>query len=188
MIHEDSEHCYPYQRHSHFVPGMGESLTDEISSVFLNNGIQDFPENFFELTPEELTKREIVYLDILDGHDPEYPEFNLHGFTCPQLNEYIFPGSKGESDSSKIPKWTETYHGDISMIIRLYKFEFKWFGLQTFVEHFICSNVTHMALLDTSRSMVKWIPDWDGKTIEEIKEYETSFDSKNKDQEFKDVD
>lgn len=167
---------------------MGEHLICDTFTAHSDNGIQNIPDNCCELTEKELKKRELIYVDILDGADPDYPELDLHCFTCPQLNGFTFPEAKGTYDKSKIPKWTQNYHGDITMVVKILKFKFKWFGIQTLVEKLACQTYIPQAFLDTARAMIKWIPEWFGMSVEQAREYEVSLDQKSKELEFVDID
>lgn len=121
-----------------------------------------------------MKKRRIVYIDVVNGDPPaDRPDWDLHGFVCPEADiKEPLQSPTNRKDTSRVPEWVDLYNGNICCIVRLARFRFKWFGLQTVVESWMLSSCIPNTLLDSSRAFVSWIKDWYPMSIEDMRKYE----------------
>lgn len=172
-IHEHNRNAFPHTVTTFHCDGMGENmiLHTETRHVKYEHGME-LPNNLLGLNEEELKDREIFYLDLLNGPDPKRKDFDLHGFSCPNagIQELVAPEKR--SDDKQIPEWVENYQGDITVVVKVVKFLFKWRGLQTAVENLVSKSIFYHVYLDSHRAMAKWSTEWSKMTIEEVFEME----------------
>jgi hypothetical protein len=144
----------------------------------------EIPDNLVRLEPEDLTIREVVYLDLLNG-PVNKREFDLHGFSCPEagISELTAPKKAKNSDTT-IPEWVNFYEGPITLVVKIVKFNFHWKGIQTAVEALVARNTFYSTYLDTHRAMVTWSPIWCKMTLEEVWNMERQIKDQLSQQEF----
>lgn len=126
-MHEEAWNAYPYCRTIVSNPDyMKENFFIKIESLHISgNGELDNP---FELPPDLLSKREVIYIDIVN--DPV------------QANDYVLEEDPSKFLSKKTGRgklqanWRSTTQ-PIMCAYKLCTVEFKWFGLQGRVEKFI---------------------------------------------------
>lgn len=198
-FYETSYNCFPHFLTLYSVPGMGKDFDLRIESQHVkyecnSNGImKDFPNNATKLNSDELKKRKIVWLDIINGI-PKKSEFSLKGYKCEKAGlDFTSPefsyGQQASSDqsssapenmyedneelpedqgSNKPPEWTTKYKGEMTCAIKVVKFHFKWFGLQTAVEKLVTHSVYPKMFTDSHRRMIRSMNDWYDLTMEDI--------------------
>ena len=172
-IHEKSHNSYPHFHTYYEQPGMGDDFYLLVESQHIPYTTeQGVPDNALGLTEEELKMRQIVYIDIVNSKPkPEKPEWDMHGFKCPeaQVDELLTP--KNICDETKPPEWTTNYKGTMICAVKIVKFKFKWFGIQTAVEKF-AMGIFHDVFLDSHRAMFQWAAQWYPMTIQDIRKLE----------------
>ena len=170
-FHEESWNSYPHYVTKNRVPGMGKDFILDVESrhIEYKNGM-NIPDNAIGLTEKELEIRKVVYLDIVDGEpEPEKPEHIMEGFVCPEAGiDTPLKGKKGSYKSSKIPRWTKKYDGDMIMCIKVVKFHFKWWGLQSAVEKFLMKTVYPKIFTESHRKIIASSGKWFNLTMDEI--------------------
>ena len=120
-------------------------------------------ENVHNLQNEELSKREIVWIDIAnDTCDPrDYKESE---------DPTKFKSEKTGRGPLVGKDWTKSSQ-PLMCCYKLYRVYFKWFGLQTQVEKMIMKSVRRI-LFNFHCQVFCWIDKWHGMTIEDIRELE----------------
>lgn len=172
-VHESNRNAFPHTVTTFDCAGMGDNmiLHTETRHATYQKG-KPLPDNLLNLNKEELGMRQIFYLDLLNGPSPKNPEFDLHGFSCPEADISELVGPTKRSDDKQIPEWVEHYDGEVTLVVKVVKFMFKWRGLQTMVESLVSESIFYHVYLDSHRAMVKWSPEWSKMTIEEVFEME----------------
>ncbi|OHS93166.1 Phosphatidylinositol transfer protein 2 [Tritrichomonas foetus] len=168
-LHEDNSNAFPHTVTTFQCEGMGDNmlLHTETRHVKYEKSME-LPKNLLRLTDEELGMREIVYLDLLNGPESKKKEFNLKGFSNPDAGILEMKAPSNRVDDQQIPEWVQYYEGEITVVVKVVKFLFKWRGIQTFLENFVAKNVFYHTYLDTHRAMVKWSTEWSQMTIDEV--------------------
>lgn len=127
--HEKSWNAYPHYHTEYSVPGMGDDLIMIIDSYHIpyKDG-EAVPDNLLNLSKEDLAKRKIVYLDILDGKPKPEKGRDLTNWTCPELNVNekfsSFRSStkskkdKKEGGESNPPEWTHNFTGEMMIAVK----------------------------------------------------------------------
>ncbi|KAK8838879.1 hypothetical protein M9Y10_032921 [Tritrichomonas musculus] len=181
-FHEKSWNAYPHYNTHNFVPSLGDDFILKVESQHIEyrHGMK-FPENALKLSEEELKKRKIWYLDIVDG-DPKPSEENLimEGFSCPEAGISELKGKDGSYDHSKVPEWTKHYNGDMVCCIKVVKFHFKWWGLQKAVEKFVTKSVYPKIFTDSHRKLISTSKDWFQLSYDDILRLEIEAADKQK--------
>lgn len=167
-IHEHDKSAFPHYQCEYVIPTMGDNfiLNTETNHIEYEKG-KEIPNNLNNWNEDELKEREVYYLDILDGPETKGNDYDLHGFSCPEIGMNELIGCPNGSDDSKIPSWVNNYDGPITLIIKTVRFNFKWYGAQTLVEKF-AGNTWYQIYLNSHRAMVKWAPKWYNLSDEEI--------------------
>jgi hypothetical protein len=141
-------------------------LHTETRHVVYERGME-IPDNLLRLSDDDLRIREIFYLDLLSGPSKK-PEFDLHGFVCPEAGIQELKSPRGTINDRAIPEWVANYDGAVTLIVKVVKFNFQWRGLQSAVEALVTKSVFYHTYLDTHRAMVKWSPIWSQMTLEQV--------------------
>lgn len=160
-IHEKAWNAYPFCKTVITNPDyMKENFSIKIESFHsTEKGLID---NVFELSPEQLKKREVINIDIAKDPIPS--------------NDY-----KEEEDPTKFlskktgrgmlaPNWKDTTE-HYMCAYKLCSVEFKWFGLSGKVEKFI-QNAEKRLFTKFHRQIFCWIDNWYGLTMNDIREIE----------------
>jgi hypothetical protein len=182
-IHERSYNAFPHYLTEYEMPGMGEDFILSTDTHHFEYKLGDkIPENSSDLNEEELKIRKISYLDILNG-PVEDEELLINGFSYPPcgINELK---CDEKPDDSKPPGWLKNYKGPITLIIKTVKFHFKWTGVQTAVEAFVMNSVMPSTFMDNHRAMVKWAPEWEKLTLDDVTRMEQEKQEEDKKKEF----
>ncbi|KAH0794457.1 Phosphatidylinositol transfer protein [Histomonas meleagridis] len=169
-FHEKSWNAFPHYFTQYSVPGMGKDFVLSIESQHINytNGME-IPDNIIGLSKEELKERKIVYLDVINGPvEPDKPEFDMHGFVCPEANINTPINSNDKYDEKQIPPWVTRYDGPMTMCIKVVKFHFKWWGLQTAVEKFVMNSTYPGLFTNSHRKLMASMKDWYNMTMDQI--------------------
>lgn len=173
-VHEHNRNSFPHYRCHFEIPGLGDNFTLQTETRhFVYTRGCEIPDNLNGFDEEDLKIRKVVYLDILNGPKTK-KELDLHGFSCPDAGIHEMIAPKGVHDEKCVPEWVENYEGDIVMIVKTIKFEFRWLGLQSMVESIVCNNVWHDVYLNSHRSMIKWAQDWCNLTEQDLINFENS--------------
>lgn len=172
-VHEDNNNAFPHTVTTFDIPGMGKDmiLHTETRHVVYTPGME-IPNNLIGLNEEELAEREVFYLDLLNGPKSDKKEFDLHGFSNEEAGIHELVGPTKRVDDQQVPEWVEHYNGNVTMIVKVVKFLFRWKGMQTVVENIVARSVFYNVYLDSHRAMVKWSTIWDKMTIEDIRAME----------------
>ncbi|EAY21809.1 Phosphatidylinositol transfer protein [Trichomonas vaginalis G3] len=160
-IDEKSHNSYPHFHTLYEQKGMGKDFYLLVESQHMvYDREKGVPDNALNLTPEELKQRQIFYLDIVNSKPkPEKPEWDMHNFECPEAKISKLSTPKNTCDETKPPEWTLTYEGDMIVAVKIVKFKFKWFGIQSAVESFAMGKF-HDVFLDSHRAMFSWAAQW----------------------------
>lgn len=119
-------------------------------------------ENIHNLQKEELSKREIVWIDI--ANDPcDARDYKESEDPTKFKSEKTGRGPLGKD-------WTKSAQ-PIMCCYKLYRVYFKWFGFQTLVEKMIMKSVRRI-LYNFHRQVFCWMDKWHGMTIEDIRALE----------------
>lgn len=173
-FHEKSINEWPHSVTTNYIPGLAQDfrLICESMHVPYVHG-EPINDNLVNLPPDQLAKREIVYIDIV-GHEvkPNPKEIDMDGFTAPELGitEPLVADPKGNSKAP--PKWTETFKGPMMCAVKVIKFHFKWFGLQGLANNIVFSMLYPDLFTNTHRKLMMWHKEWSGWTLEEVVKYE----------------
>ncbi|KAH0787269.1 Phosphatidylinositol transfer protein [Histomonas meleagridis] len=167
-IHEDNRNCFPHYQANFFIPNLGDDLIFDTETKHFEyekgTPLEEFLENTLNnvmgFSQKELKKRQIVYLDILDGKESKNKQFDIHGYSFEEGGIPPFPTKKSHSDSSKPPHWLKGYDGPLVCIVKTVKFRLKFHGIQSFVEKYVTQTIMPQTYLDTHRSMLIWINEW----------------------------
>lgn len=172
-IHEHNRNAFPHYDNWFEIPEMGNDmiLKNETRHFEYHHG-DTVPENLLRLSSEELKIRKVWYLDLYNGPDPSKKEFDLHGFSCPEAGFPGFKAPKNRKNDGEIPEWVKYYNGPLTLIVKVIKFKFKWFGIQTAIEKYVTHNVFYHLFLDSHRAQVKWMPEWYKMSVADVAAYE----------------
>jgi hypothetical protein len=175
-FHEESWNSYPHFLTTWTIPEKEKDFFLHIESQHFPYTRGDaIPENPLGLDAAELEKRKIVYLDIV-GHNPkpDPPEVDLLGFSCPEagITEPLTEPKPDSVDFAKIPKWVETYNGEMMLSCKVVKFRFHWKGLASMVRSFVMDKTYPPMFTNTHRKLISWIGEWGQMTQEDLSAYE----------------
>ncbi|OHT02319.1 Phosphatidylinositol transfer protein beta isoform [Tritrichomonas foetus] len=184
-IHEKSYNGFPHLFTNEFVPGMADQLLLSIETQhFEYKKDMEFPNNSVNLTDEELSQREIIYIDILNGQpQSDNPNEQIVGFTCPEAGINTPITEPDGYDPSQPPKWIDNYEGDLMCCVKVIRFNFKWFGLQTAVEAYVSDIFYPKLFTESHRKIIGSMKDWYNLTWEEVRKQEEEIEAKQKEQE-----
>lgn len=160
-MHETAWNAFPYCRTIVNNPDyMKENFFIKIESLHVqDNGNLD---NAFNLSKDELKKRDVVYIDIANDQIPsaDYKE---------DEDPTKFLSTKTGRGQLK-PDWRDTTK-PIMCAYKLCTVEFKWFGLQGKIEKFIQTSERRL-FTKFHRQLFCWIDQWYGLTMADIRRIE----------------
>lgn len=161
VIHEKAWNAYPYCRTEYSNEYMKEAFYILIDT-WHKPGNKDI-ENVHNLDQKELAKREIVNIDIANDHvsDGDYKK---------DEDPKIFKSEK-TGRGPLAASWQETQAEPVMTCYKLYRVEFKWWGLQSKVEGIIVKAVKRL-LTNFHRQLFCWLDKWFGMTMDDIRELE----------------
>lgn len=180
-IHEESWNAYPHYHTVDFVPDLGDDfvLDVETENIKYTKGMT-FPENALNLPPEELEKRKIRYIDIVDGIQPKDKKLKMEGFQEPAAGIMTpLRGTKGSYDKHEIPKWVENYTGDMVCCIKVVKFRFHKWGLQAAIESYVTKTFYPKIFTESHQKLIASAKSWYPLTMDQIVEMEKERIDKN---------
>lgn len=161
VMHEEAWNAYPYCRTIVSNPDyMKENFFIKIESLHVA-GKQEI-DNPFELPPDLLNKREIIYIDIVNN-PVQANDYNVDEDPTKFLSKKT---GRGMFKSN----WRDTTQ-PIMIAYKLCTVEFKWFGLQGRVEKFIQSSEKRL-FTKFHRQLFCWIDEWYGLTMADIRRIE----------------
>ena len=170
-FHEKSWNAFPHTTTVDFIPALGDDFILKVESQHIEykKGME-FPENALNLTDEELSQRNIWYLDIVDGDPPaNESKHPMEGFVCPEAGiNTPLTGKAGSFDHNNIPEWTKNYDGDMICCIKVLRFHFKWWGLQKAVEELVTKTVYPKIFTESHRKLVSTAKEWFPLTNEDM--------------------
>lgn len=160
-FHEEAWNAYPFCRTVINNPDyMKENFFIKIESLHVADKGQS--ENVFNLPPDLLAKREVVYIDI--ANDPvQAADYKEDEDPQKFLSVKTGRGKLGKN-------WRDTTT-PIMCAYKLCTVEFKWFGIQGRVEKFIQSSERRL-FTKFHRQLFCWIDKWHGLTMEDIRRIE----------------
>jgi len=162
-IHEEAWNAYPYCKTVLTNPDyMKDNFFVKIETIHLPD--RGTTENAHNLSPTELSKREVVQVNIASDH-----EFLHSADVKPETSPSQFVSQKtgrGPLNSS----WRETCH-PVMCAYKLVTVHFKWFGLQKMVESFTHQQYPRL-FSKFHREVFCWIDKWHGLTMEDIRAIE----------------
>ena len=121
--------------------------------------------NPLNLSPEELAIRSVVLIDITKDE----PNTNLYAEFKDDPTSCRF--TRSDRGPLKLD-WLSSYSGPIMTVYKLVKTQFKWFGLQTWIERRIVSEQRDYLLI-FHRKLFCLMDQWLGMTLEELERVET---------------
>lgn len=157
-IHEKAWNAYPFCRTEYSNEYMKDNFFILIDT-WHKPGNRDI-ENVHSLDQKELSKREIVNIDI--ANDP---------VSSGDYKEDEDPAKFKSEKTGRGPltkSWQETQKDPIMTCYKLYRIEFKWWGLQNKVEGAIVRAVKRL-LTNFHRQLFCWIDKWFGMTMDDIR-------------------
>ncbi|KAH0793099.1 Phosphatidylinositol transfer protein [Histomonas meleagridis] len=175
-FHEKSFNAFPHIKTTNFIPDADDKFFLQVESQHIpyTKGME-IPDNVLNLNEEELAMRTVVYLDILDGKpDPDKPEYDLHNFFCPEvnINTPLKNTENSEFDQNGLPSWVDSFEGEMMICVKVLKFEFHWFGLQSMIENIVGNSFYPGTFTNTNRKVVASAKDWHNLTTEQMNEIE----------------
>lgn len=161
-VHEEAINAFPYIKTTITNPDyMKDGFHLIIESMHIADDLGQ-QENALGLTPEQLAKREVVHIDIvndpIEGRDYK-PEWD------PKLVR-----SEKANRGPLQPNWKETSR-PIMCAYKLVTCEFKWWGLQSKVESMIM-KAERRIFTSFHRQIFCWLDEWYGLTLEDIRQIE----------------
>jgi len=158
-LEEKAWNAYPYCKTVLKNGWMGDSFTFTIESRHFNdNGLQ---ENVHNLTPEQLKKREVDFIDI-SADKVDKKEYKKEEDPALVKSEKTGRGPLVEGWKEKQP---------LMCCYKLVTVEFKMFGLQGKVESFL-QNFERNLFLKFHRQVYCWLDEWFGLSMEDVRNYE----------------
>ena len=160
-IREKAWNAYPYCRTEYSNPYMKDTFF-VIIDTWHKIGTGEL-ENVHKLDSQELKAREVIDIDI--ANDPVSPaDYKEEEDPSKFKSEKTGRGPLGKEwkTSAELPYMT---------CYKLYRVEFKWWGLQTRVESMIMKAVKRL-LQNFHRQLFCWIDKWYGLTMADIREIE----------------
>lgn len=161
LVYEKAWNSFPYIKTVITNGYMQDSFHLSITSMHVENDLGDL-ENVHNLSPEQLAKREVVKIDIVndqvDARDYK-PEFDPSKVRAEKA---------GRGPLQK--DWKETSK-PIMCAYKLVECEFKWWGLQTKVESMIM-KAERRVFTNFHRQVFCWLDQWYGLTMDDIRRIE----------------
>ncbi|KAK6014486.1 phosphatidylinositol transfer protein [Ostertagia ostertagi] len=170
-IHEEAWNAYPYCKTVLTNPDyMKENFFIKIETMHLPD--RGDTENAHGLPPEELSRREVVHIDIAD--DNEYLHAgDINPSTCPSTFVSSKTGRRIWKKNFSGPLtggWMETVD-PVMCAYKLVTVHFKWFGLQKMVESYTHTQYPRL-FSKFHREVFCWIDNWYGLTMADIRAIE----------------
>ncbi|KAL5263758.1 hypothetical protein ACHWQZ_G004975 [Mnemiopsis leidyi] len=163
-LHEEAWNAYPYARTKFSCEFVQRFVLDIESRYVADCGTQD---NIFNLTPEELAQREVVFIDVATDR--------VDGEPLDEENPLLFKSEKTGRGPLKAT-WIEDQEWEhVFCAYKLCRVEFPFWGFQTRVERFVHDYGIRKLLVKAHRQAWVWQDSYHGLTIEDIRqlEYET---------------
>eukprot|EP00124_Ichthyophonus_hoferi_P003485 Ihof_evm2s304 gene=Ihof_evmTU2s304 len=153
-VYEEAWNSYPYTLTKYKIP-LVEKFTLEIETVYKpDNG--NAHENIFNLKGSELSNRKIDYVNLLESPYNGKPEEDPHSYQ-----------STATGRGPLIAGWENT-HDPIMCAYKVVKIEFKYWGLQSRIENFICDVAIRAMVLSGHIQAWAWQDEWYNKTMDDI--------------------
>jgi len=160
-MHEEAWNAYPYCKTVVSNPDyMKDNFFIEIRSLHVADKGQQ--ENVFDLTKEQLNKREVVHIDIVND-SIQSSDYRADEDPAKFLSKKTGRGS--------LTKDWKDHTQPMMCAYKLCTVEFKWFGLQGRVEKFIQSSERRL-FTKFHRQLFCWIDEWHGLTMADIRKIE----------------
>ena len=187
---EYNSNVFPLFLSEMHMPGMGKDMSLHVDSKHYVVTL-DFkcPDNPMNLTPKQLKKREIFYIDIVNGklagkvttkpndandvYVPGYKDidFDIRGFKYEPSGMSELKQMK-HNDEKSPPTWINDYTGPLTLVVKVVKFKFKLFGFQNIAESYVTSTFYPKMFFESHRRMVRLLPEWFPMTRDEIEALE----------------
>ncbi|OHT04273.1 Phosphatidylinositol transfer protein beta isoform [Tritrichomonas foetus] len=170
-FNEKSYNSYPHCKSLLRVPALKDDFILDVESqhiIYTNK--MEFPSNYMDMTDEELKMREVIYIDILNGnpYPDSDPNLDLSNFICPEAGFNTPLTSPPGYNPNAPPKWTETFNGPMICVIKVLKFHFKWWGIQTGAENLVAHTFYPKLFTESHRKIVAHMKDWYALTDEDL--------------------
>jgi len=159
-LEEKAWNAYPYCKTVLRSPFMGDSFTFIIESRHVDDDGKQ--ENVHNLTPEQLKKREVDFINISDKIDDKN-KYKKEEDPALVRSEKAGRGPLTEGWQEKKP---------LMCCYKLVTAEFKKFGFQSMVENFLMTFERGL-FFDFHRQVYCWMDEWFGMSMEDIREYES---------------
>jgi len=159
-LEEKAWNAYPYCKTVLRSPFMGDNFTFIIETRHADDDGKQ--ENVHNLTPEQLKKREVDFIDISDKIEDKNKYKKEEDPTLVH-SEKAGRGPLTEGWQQKKP---------LMCCYKLVTAEFKKFGLQGMVESFLMTFERGL-FFDFHRQVYCWMDEWFGMSMEDIREYES---------------
>ena len=161
-VHEKAWNAYPFCRTEYSNPYMKDNFYILIDT-WHKEGICDL-ENVHEMDQKELIKRQVVNVDVTEAVSAS----DYKGDEDPTK----FKSEKtGRGPLCSLAEWEKKEEYPKMTCYKLYRYKFKWWGLQTRVENVIFKAVKRL-LHNFHRQLFCWLDKWFGMTIQDIRELE----------------
>lgn len=110
----------------------------------------------------------------------------MEGFCCPEAGiNTPLTGKKSSFSHEKLPEWSQNYDGDMICCIKVLRFHFKWWGLQTPVEEMVTKNVYPKIFCDSHRKLISTAKEWFLLTMDDmIKRWDDTAQKQKEDDNF----
>lgn len=173
MVEEEAWNAYPYTRTRYTCPFV-EKFSLEIETYYFgDNGHQ---ENVFSLTGGDLRNRIVDLIDVVKDQlygadyvreeDPKY-------FTSEKTGRGPLDENWLEEYWSLVQGKIQPFHGrSLMCAYKLCRVEFRYWGMQTKIERFIHDVALRKTMVRAHRQAWAWQDEWDGLTMEDIREIE----------------
>ncbi|KAI6650935.1 Phosphatidylinositol transfer protein alpha isoform-like isoform X2 [Oopsacas minuta] len=160
-VDEEAWNAYPYCKTVITNPRyMKDNFILSVTTKHVDND-RGTIENIHDLTPEQLEKREIIIIDIVN----EQHHYGYNEAEDPAMHKSVL-ANRGPLEKDYIHS-----HVPIMCAYKLVITEFKWWGLQTRAENLI-GNFQRKLFTRTHRQMFVWMDEWFNMTMEDIRQYE----------------
>ncbi|RMZ94908.1 phosphatidylinositol transfer alpha isoform isoform X2 [Brachionus plicatilis] len=160
-LHEEAWNAYPYCKTVIDNPDyMKENFFIRIESLHVQD--DGSLENPFNLSKDQLKKREIINIDIAN-------DTVAAGDYAENEDPTKFLSQKTGRGQLK-PNWKQTTK-PIMCAYKLVSVEFKWFGFQGRIENFIQTSERRL-FTKFHRQLFCWIDEWHGLTMDDIRKIE----------------
>ncbi|VDD80154.1 unnamed protein product [Mesocestoides corti] len=159
-VKEEAWNAFPYCRTVITNGYMKDSFFLKVESMHVQDKIDI--ENIHELSPENLAKREVIYIDI--ASDPD------RGYKAEWDPKLFQSKTTGRGPLSK-QRWWENTDMPVMCAYKLVTCEFQWWGLQTVVENYI-ARLEQRIFHTFHRQLFCSIDSWHGLSMDDIRRLE----------------